>query len=287
MSYDMGNQNNIDLTRKREKTYVFFSLLFCVLAIPVFMSISEQSLEMDPGNHWMIVVMFIAFPFSIFLEVLVGWIIGETSRSFFVKHPSETSSCEIRQDIKSIVGELMHRINGEGFRIDNLEGEDADSVTEMYYSKKKKGHVSKWEDHSFSGVIKIEPTPYGCRVTNTLTLLDTLVVETGERQRLQATCNHLMLQTSESNYFDIPFMVHYCLALSYIGILVGFINKFVPTVPLGLMGAACLLGLLTSPFGIFFIVRNRKHHIGFRLVFFSICLSLVPFVGVIKGLIQR
>ena len=110
---------------------------------------------------------------------------------------------------------------------------------------------------------------------------DTLLLETGEFERIRALCNYLALQAPQFSYQSVPLTV-------YCGVNLAFVTAILATVPYlnRLVGNLVLTCLTTGAAGmilaaLLLMQRKKEHIFGYRLAFAGLYLASLPFVALL------
>lgn len=275
--------------KKREKYYWRFSLVFLILSPLVFLGIFQEEINFSLNPLIFIVVAIIGFPLAVMWEIILGRIAGYGStHRFFIKHPTVVKSFDVKTDPANLPRIIMQRLQAEHFdsRVVNPE-ENAELIAMIQFQKAKRDSVIKFMDHAFNGEIAIFRKDTGANLKIRLTMKDTLIMDTGETNKLSDLCAHLATGSKEFASPSIPLLVNVTLSLCTMGIILGIIGSFVPSINMGWAFLFSVIGALAALVSCVMILFQPRALMGIRLSIMGIILGLIPIFAILIRVILK
>ena len=137
------------------------------------------------------------------------------------------------------------------------------------------------------GAIALEPNSHPAPVTLTLTLLDTVLVETGEFKKLEPLANYLIGNNKiDDRTKTLPFTVLVTLAYCLIFQIAGYLSYFgstalnVPFWGSGFIG--CGLGIVAMT-----AIQKQPSLIGHRVALLAVLSTIVPLLPILMSVLRN
>ena len=245
------------------------------------------------------VLLFLSMPLALLVDaVLIKLVDPSSPLRFWIVKPTD----EVRQ-LRSLPvqdGEVpfkgllertnlyqaAERIKGRlaelGFQISEEKGADA---TVLAFHKEKSTPVLSFIDHSFYGEVRLGILDAAVAVNVRTTFNDTLLLETGEFERIHALCDYLSLKSSTFSYVSVPLLVYCGLNLAF----VTSILAIVPYLNLGNLFLTCLslaaAGMIVA--ALVLMQKKRDQVFGYRLAFAGLFLAALPLVAQLIELFRK
>lgn len=223
-----------------------------------------------------VAVMTGSIPVTILLFIPLRLLLrAPAGRMFWIKHPSRTTEHLGPESAAVAVARAQERLAALGFTMEPPAVSEAG--TQMPFRKAKAKEVVSFVDHAFGGELLVSPGAGGTRVIATVTFEDTVVVESGERERLAALAGYIAGAVAELKVAVLPFTM-LCGVVIAIGNLVLWpvpgLHPWLAAHELTIALAAA--GMIL--FGGYPILRNRAENYGLPLALLGLVAAFLPLV---------
>jgi hypothetical protein len=285
--------------RDRERLFWKISLLF-LLASPLTVY------QLARAHYFFVfnpipftIILFLSIPLSLVVDAVLIKLFDPTSplRFWIVKPTDEVQHLlqlpvqegeafkEMieRTHLKMIAGRIKERLAGFGFQ--TTKEEDVANSIVIAFHKEKSRPVISFTDHSMFGEVRIGFLGSAVKVNVQTTFNDTLLLESGEFERIRALCDYLSLKTATFSYSSVPLTV-------YCGVNLAFTMSFFAIVPYVYPGNLVITCLSTGAAGMLvaalvLMQKNRDQVLGYRLVFAGLFLASLPLVSQLSELFRN
>jgi len=266
--------------RDRERFYWRLCLLLALASPLSVLTTAKAGFHPDFSPLYFTLIGFASIPFAIFVDLLRATLCGEPVRIWVVK-PSVNAGRSLAQPFAQARAAVLSRLSECGFRY--APGDAAEPGAEVFkFGKEKSQMLSAFLDHAFFGEMTLSAAESGSAVTCRLTFDDTAILDTGERERLVALCDYLILKSQTFTHESVP-MPLFC------GLVLSFVTALVTLVPGRVVGDTFLTSLAASAAGmlassVVFLRKDPAHLFGYRLIAGGMYLASVPFLAKLAGL---
>jgi len=210
----------------------------------------------------------------ILIDIFISVLRYRTLRGrVWVEKPTTASKRNSAFDGVSELAVARGRLRMLGFKV----GEQADNRIE--YRKEKIKEDESFLAHEFTGYLEWAPREGGCSLRNSVTMHDTLIVETHERAAIQSLSDFIVGTNPKHEMKVVPMsalsaLLHAVLISAAVWMRfrnVGFYEGEI----LGTAPVAAVFNL----YAVFVIWSNRDKYFGLRISLVGLGLTLVPVVG--------
>ena len=257
--------------------YLALALLASSALLAVLLLASEIHLQVGAITANPVYVKIMIFIIPTALALILGVILSGNDLSklkVWVKDPTVTVNRNV-PDIKQWIAHSTGRLKEVGFQF-NKQPTD----TLWAFSKDQASQVQDFEDHAFKGTITLQPHLHPVPIQLQLTMLDTLIVETGEFKKIETLANALIGNTVGNRTKTLPFTLLMTLAYCLIFQISGYFSYFdAGTLNLSFWSSGCIgfsLGLVTLG-----TIQNKPDLIGRRVAMFAVLSILPPLVSIL------
>lgn len=284
--------------KKRERVFWRLSLFFMAVSPLTFYGLARGHYSFAFNPVPFTVVCALSIPLALVVDIVLIKMFDTTSglRLWVVRPTDEARHLlsmpvqdgkvlfeELLQKtyLKKIVQQIQARLAEFGFESDiTTDASDASVIT---FRKAKQNPILSFIDHSFFGEAHVKLLGSAVDVYVRTTFDDTLILETGEFERIRALCNYLALKTQQFSYQCVPLTL-------YCGVNLAFLTAIVATIPyfsrhFGNLLLTCLalaaLGMIVA--GLVLMQRKKEHLFGYRLAFAGLYLASVPFAALLAS----
>jgi hypothetical protein len=203
---------------------------------------------------------------------------GKTDFKFWVINPVVEFKNPAIGSIEECTRSVQEKLNYLGFEsnicpdISNKPG-----VQIIKFNKSKKRHISHFLDHGFSGNVILDSSLNGVDIYTQLKFEDTLVVETGENNKMYAICEFITLKNPELKMKGVPFTLCCGLIVAYATVITSFFVKIGGDLNYDLFNSLALTGIGMILLSLFFTFKNGRDFMSWRLVFSGLYLAAMPY----------
>lgn len=273
------------LEQKREGFYWRISLFFVFMSPWILYLLSKMSLNPFVGLSLFIfkqvvtVGMFTNIAIVILLEMLYSRIVeGKTSFKFWVVNPSVEYRNRAQGSVRGCTQAIEQKLKHLGFQTEISQNFKADREGQLIqFQKSAKKPVHHFLDHAFSGKVTLTPAFNSVDIHAQLTFEDTLILETGEKNKLQAISEFIALKAPELRMKGVPFTLYCGLIFAYATIITGFFISIGWSPNYAVFNSLALSGIGSILLSLFFSFKNGKDFMGWRLVFSGLYLAAMPY----------
>lgn len=124
-------------------------------------------------------------------------------RVIWIVNPARTSTYQTAEPVETVLARARSRMEALGFTIE--AGDAAGSVQRLLFRKAKQKKVVKFTEHAFTGELAARREGPATRVDTTLVFEDTVVIESGEGERLRALARYLSGAEDKLQVATMPF----------------------------------------------------------------------------------
>lgn len=225
------------------------------------------------------IIGFLSIPFAALVDLLRATLCGEPVRVWVVR-PTVNTGRSLAQPFEHARAGIVSRLSECGFGFATAAGEGGAEV--IKFGKAKSPLVYSFIEHAFFGELSLKPTDAGAAVSCKLTFDDTLLLDTGERERLSALCDYFMLKSQGFACEVVPMTLHCGLALSFVTVILTLTPVRVVSDLFLTCLSASAVGLLLS--SLVLIMKDRERLFGLRLILAGLYLASVPFAAKLVSL---
>lgn len=265
--------------RDREKVYWRLCLFFALVSPLSVLMTARAGFRPDFSPVYFALIGFLSIPFAVLVDLLRAMLSGEPVRVWVVR-PTVNVGRSLAQPFEQARALAVSRLRECGFDFATVSSEGGAEV--IKFGKAKSPVVYSFIEHGFSGEMTLKQTGAGSALSCKLTFDDTLLVDTGERERLTALCDYFTLKSQGFACEVVPMTLYCGLTLSFVTVLL----TLTPVRVIGDLFLTCLsasaLGLLAV--SVVLILKDREGLFGFRLIFAGLCLASAPFAAKLVSL---
>lgn len=184
-------------------------------------------------------VMMGSIPVTMLLMLPLRMILcGQFTGIFWIKHPSKTVELETNDSVEVVAEKAKKRLGELGFELAGEEGTGTE--TRLLLKKAKAAGVTGFIAHAFTGELLARQESGRTRVITQLVFLDTIVVESGEQERLAALARYISGGAGDLKVAVLPFTM-------VCGVVIALLNLGLwPLAAARLWLAAAILPLVTG-----------------------------------------
>jgi len=257
----------------RERFYFSIAIIVLLLSpLTIWAGSNEQTWGFTKFEFaWSLFTPLAMILVVILIDVFISIVVYRSVRGrLWVEKPSTTSVRKSTFDGVSELAVARGRLRTLGFKV-------SDAVEQsMDYRKEKVQGEESFLGHEFNGTLRWEGAPGGCVLRNTVTMHDTLIVETHERAALNSLSEFIIGSSPKHELLVVPMsamsaLMHAVLLsvavwLRYCGIG-NFSGEIVGTMP---------VAFVFNLYAIFAIASSRDKYFGLRISIVGVLLTLVP-----------
>ena len=193
---------------------------------------------------------------------------------FWVVKPTVEGSSLTFYNLDEALQRVTERLNHLGFKVESII--EASNVT-ITFAKSRSSRVVALLDNAFSGTVCIKAATGGSRLTGSITLEDTTILDTGEREGKREVLGFILLERDEPGAERVPLLVYTGSALAFAAIVATALSPVVlPTLNWALSIAAAAASISLA--SMVFLLRDRNRLIGWRLTAIALLLCSVPWI---------
>jgi hypothetical protein len=275
------------LETEREGFYWRISLFFMVISPWILQSLAKLPLNPFMGLTLFKVVITIGMFSSIAIVVLLEMLYvrltkGKVVFKFWLVNPSVDYSGRAMGSVQGCTQAIEKKLTHLGFQTEILQDSGADERL-IQFKKTANKPIQNFLDHAFSGQLKLAPGFNGVEINSKLTLEDTLILESGELNKIQQVNEFIALKSTEIQMKGVPFTLYCGLIFAYGTIVTGCALGMGWTVNYALFNSLALSAIGTLVLSLFYSFKNGKDFMGWRLVFSGLYLAAVPYLGWMLG----
>ena len=256
--------------QQRERFLWRVALAFICLSPYLIHSLYLAEISFRWSLFWFIIACFVGLPLPILSEFLLS---GKSSK-FWIENPSVECDCLIRGDVNRWMEQAKQQLNELGFSIVRIEAEKL-----IQFEKPKKKAIHQFIDHRFSGLIEIHQDTFGLKATVQLQLIDIVILETGEKEKLSSIAQFIAGVSEKTDDANIPYTLLSAFHLVVILNLLILFKIIGLNISPGMIysGSLAIAASCLTLFGN--LVQNRKKFLSLRLYLATLYLSMVPIVS--------
>ncbi|ELS34462.1 MULTISPECIES: hypothetical protein [Pseudanabaena] len=267
--------------QERERLYWRISLSFILISPWILSYLSRIALNpfvTMPFFKVVVSVGLIVSNVSVFLiEILYSKIIkGKPSFKFWIVNPTVEYRNHLQGSVMGYTQVIEQKLNHLEFQVEISQDYERQLIS---FHKLIKKPVHNFLDHAFSGKVILDPAFNGVDISVQLTFEDTVILETGEMNKLQAISEFIALKTSEIKIKAVPYTLYCSLIFAYSTTITGFLICVGWKLDYRILNSLALTGIGSILLSLFFWFNNSKgfkDFIGWRLVFSGLYLSVMP-----------
>lgn len=221
-------------------------------------------------------VMMASIPVTVLLMLPLRMILcGQRTGIFWIKHPSKTVEHETADPVGLVVTNARKRLELLGFVVTGEEGTDTER--RLLLGKEKKEKVTAFIDHGFSGELLVRQESGRSRVLTRMVFEDTIVLESGEQERLAALARYLSGASNELSVSILPFTMVCGVTIAVINLGLWPVDAIRPWLaPYELTIALAAAGLIL--FGGYPLLTKRDENHGLPLGLLGLAAAFLPLV---------
>ena len=261
---------------KAEKFY-WYLLIVTLLSSPLLVQLLyTQNFNLRFSTLYLIVLFLIGNLFQLPLELILN---GKgIAAKFWVKNPSVS----IRYSVEGKPDDWM-LVQAEKIKVLGFQLVPAPTEKLAWHIRKPKvGQAYGFLDHGFEGRIVIEQSSFGNEAVIELTLLDILIVDTGERDQLLRLAEYLVGKAASPILPTFHLIVACAAFLAIVSHVLLYLKAFdiwKGAIP---VYEACY-GALGMAVWMLIVMLSRKYEfIGFRVLYGSILVALIPLLVILS-----
>jgi hypothetical protein len=270
--------------QERERLYWRISLFLILVSPWILYYLSRMALNPFvpmPLINVVLLVGLIVSNVSVFLiEMLYTKIIkGKTSFKFWLVNPTVECRNKLQGSVMGCTQLIEQNLNHLGFQLEVSQDYEKQLIN---FNKPIKYPVHNFLDHAFSGKVTLEQAFNGVSISVQLTFQDTVILETGEVNKLQAISEFIALKTSEILMKAVPYTLYCGLIIAYATTITGFLICVGWRLDYRAFNSLGLIGIGSILLSLLYLFNNSKgfkDFIGWRLVFSGIYLSVMPYLA--------
>jgi len=224
-----------------------------------------------------LMVMMGSIPVTMLLMLPLRMILcGQLTGIFWIKHPSKTVEHETADPVGLVAQKARQRLDGLGFVVTGEEGTDTER--RLLLGKGKKEKVTGFIDHAFTGELLARQESGRSQVVTRLVFEDTIVVESGEQERLAALARYISGASDELRVPVLPFTMVCGVTIAVLNLGLWPVASVRPWLaPFELSIALAAVGLIL--FGGYPIVSKRAENHGLLLGLLGLAAAVLPVVS--------
>jgi hypothetical protein len=203
------------LETERECFYWRISLFFMVISPWILYCLARLPLDPFAGLRIFKLVITIGMFSSIAIVVLLEMLYvrlkkGQVVFKFWLVNPSVDYSGRAMGSVQGCTQAIEKKLIKLGFQTEILPDSGADGRL-IQFKKTANKPVHNFLDHAFSGQLSLAPGFNGVEINSKLTLEDTLILESGELNKIQQVNEFIALKSTEIQMKGVPFTWPQCL----------------------------------------------------------------------------
>lgn len=193
-------------------------------------------------------------------------------RVLWIVNPARTVAHRTTESEETVVARARSRLEELGF---SVETGDADAGQRLLFRKAKEKQVVQFSAHAFTGELTARREGSSTRVDATLVFEDTVVVETGEGERLQALARYLAGEAEDLKVATMPFTMVCGVVIALAQVALRPVAALEPwLVQHGLSLSLAAVGMIVL--GGHPILRNRAENYGLSLGLLGLGAAVLP-----------
>ncbi len=224
-----------------------------------------------------VAVMFGSIPASVLLMLPLRLLLSRgRGRLVWIVSPARSFTHQSDAPVETVLERARTRLEQLGFTCEAVDG--TAGSTRLVFHKPKAPKVVKFTDHAFSGGLTLRPDGAATQAEATIVFEDTIVVETGESDRMLALARYLVGAEDELKAATIPFT----LACGVVIAVVTALLRPVPALEPWMSSQALSLSLASVGmilFGGYPILKNRAENYGLGLAAVGLLAAVLPLVA--------
>jgi hypothetical protein len=271
------------LEQEREKFYWHMSLVFMFISpLPIYF-LSKISLNPFLKLSLLQQVIWVGCLSSMVVVTLIEMLYtrifnGKTDFKFWVVNPVAECKNPAIGSIEDCTRSVEKKLNHLGFKTKICPDVSSKPDCQIIkFDKSKKKHISHFLDHGFSGKVVLDPSLNGVDIYAQLKFEDTLIVETGETNKMYAICEFITLKNPELKMKGVPFTLCCGLIVAYATVITSFFVKTGGNLNYDLFNSLALTGIGMILLSLFFTFKNGRDFMSWRLAFSGLYLAAMPY----------
>lgn len=257
--------------RERERLYwrVCCALLAASPLVAYLLARSRVALGLE--SLYFAAALAASVPLPIALEMALQLARGRLPR-VWLESPTVRVEHRARGEVGDAVEAVRARLGGLGF-VSEVAG---DGPVDVEFARARSPRVHAIMDHAFAGTARVAGTPYGPRIEADLTLLDTLLVESGELAAVEELAGYIVGRRAELDLATLPFTMCCAACLSWVA------AGLTAAAGLGLgpgpawAASASAAAVALSLVMLVVVARDRERLLGLRVGLASVALVAAP-----------
>ena len=224
-----------------------------------------------------VLVMFGSIPATILLFLPLRLTLGAPrGRLFWIKHPAQTVEHVTGDPVSTIASQARTRLEQLGFTVQSTEENGAQ--TKILFNKPKEKKVVRFIDHALAGELLLRRETGRTKVRTTVTFLDTVVLESGEYERMAALGRYVAGSVAELNVAVLPFTMLNGVVIATVNLMLLSVASWrTRLAPHELDITLAAVGLIL--FGGLPILRNRGENYGLLLGLLGLGAAILPLLA--------
>lgn len=224
-----------------------------------------------------VAVMLGSIPVATVLAAGLRLVLGASrGRAFWIKHPARAVTLETDDEVAVVLQRAGERLAGLGFTA--KQGDANGPGRRLIFSKPKAPKVERFVGHALAGELEVRRDNGRTRASLTLIFQDTIVVDSGEFERLDTLAGYLLGATEELNVPMLPFTM-------VCGVVIAAVNVGLWPVPgarewlVSQQYSIALAALAMILFGGYTVVSRREESHGVILGVLGVITAVAPLLA--------
>jgi hypothetical protein len=270
--------------------------LFCKISFPFLLASPLIVLALMRAHYSFVfrpliftIILILSVPLSLVIDLVLAKVCDPTGQlRFYIVKPSDEVQCllsvpavegaeslkEIEENyLRELVATIRGRLDELGFQ--GTFEEDANEIR-IAFQKAAGTPILSFMDHSIFGVIHVRLLAGAVQLQVRTTLDDTVLLDTGEFEKLHSISNYLALRVPTLSCLNVPLAIYCGLNLAFVASLatIPFFHVGSLLITVLSMGAA---GMILA--ALFLMQRKRGQQFGYRLAFAGLYLAALPLLA--------
>ncbi len=259
------------ITDKQREQLCWIVSIVLICSSPLLSQLAFNHYSQFRFNPFYLLVYPLVMAGILAFELLLS--LGSPHRKFWVKEPSSTVEQRIANS-QTWTTQLMERLSQADFQVEQT-GPDQWEI-----SKAQASAVHAYQDHGFEGKISILTSSIVTAQVS-LTMKDTLILDSGELDNLNHFAHYLAGSSSPRSTTNFPFTLYTAVVLSVLSHGLGYLEHLaqlsfrLPTYELGFLGAGSAIWMAAI------IWQKRKELTGLRVAIATGVAGAIPFCALL------
>ena len=269
--------------RERERLFWHLTLVLCLASPAAFLGFQKLQLKFPSVLVAMLmfaVLLVLALLIPMLIELVAAVLLGRPVR-LGLKNLTTHIDEQVPRPLEEVQADAVGRLTQLGF----IAAPSEDGST-IIFIKMGKPEANHFMDHEFAGRLTCSSTAYGTRVQVDLTFKETVVIDTGETNKLTKLGRQICGIDAAEESPNMPFIVPVGFSSALIIIALGIISHFSPP-PNTWAPIAAGVGFLMNFSALRQVYSNPARHFGRRISAASLYLTALPIFSMVVKLAAK